>query len=217
MWRVAYILAQMWEKGAPKTPKKNFGLPKGEKFSLPHVSMLKMLRFLWRIQTRKKFFDPLTDLQVGPWLLVHPSVTCHLSLAEVGVSRGGTTMAITALQVEGRVFCGLDGTPGWQMGDFACNSLLYCMELEYIIDMTGHGVQDCLAPNNPQLRIPYVTAQDMWDHVMWAPNPWGLLYRWFRFRARGCQPCNAKERYGGLQPLLGHDMALLSYLTRRLH
>jgi hypothetical protein len=98
------------------------------------------------------------------------------------------------MQVEGRVFCGLDGTPGWQMGDFACNSLLYCMELEYIIDMTGHGVQDCLAPNNPQLRIPYVTAQDMWDHVMWAPNPWGLLYRWFRFRARGCQPCNAKER-----------------------
>ena len=54
------------------------------RFFSTHVSTLKMLRFLWRLQiwvkaTRKKFRPPLPDLQVGPWLLAHPCVTCHSS------------------------------------------------------------------------------------------------------------------------------------------
>ena len=62
-------------------------------FFLRHVSVLKMLGFLWRNQMRVKNAKknstppPWPDLQVGPWLGAHSSVTCHSSLG--GGGRGG--------------------------------------------------------------------------------------------------------------------------------
>ena len=59
--RVTYILAQMWENEALKAPQIFFFWPaEGGNFFLPHVSVLKMLRFLWRNQiwvksTKKNF------------------------------------------------------------------------------------------------------------------------------------------------------------------
>ena len=77
---MTYILAQMWENGAPSAREKSFGLPTGGKIVLSHVPKLKMLRFLSRIQiwvkNTNKIFDPVPDLHVGLWLLPHPSVTC---------------------------------------------------------------------------------------------------------------------------------------------
>ena len=74
MGRVTYFLARIWESGAPKAEG-------GKKFST-HVSILKMLGFLWRNQvwvknTEKKFFGPLTRLPSRP--LAAGASICHLS------------------------------------------------------------------------------------------------------------------------------------------
>jgi hypothetical protein len=71
---------------------------------------------------------------------------------------------------------------GWAMGDFACNGLNYCSLNKVIIDMSGHGVQDCQG-KPPILRIPY--GEKQWETWMHLLHHWVNLWRWFKFRARG--------------------------------
>ena len=69
------MLAQTSENGAPKAPEIFFGGPAegGQQFSFTPCVFT---------QNAHMFLETL--LHVGPWLLPHPSVTCHSSLEEEG-------------------------------------------------------------------------------------------------------------------------------------
>jgi tetratricopeptide (TPR) repeat protein len=72
--------------------------------------------------------------------------------------------------------------PGWIMGDFACNSLLYCPVNGVLIDPTGTGLYDCLEQPAAVLRkLP--TAID---------DPY-YLFRWLKFRRRGMVLADSAE------------------------
>jgi hypothetical protein len=92
---------------------------------------------------------------------------------------------------------------GWAMGDFACNGLNYCSLNKVIIDMSGHGVQDCQG-KPPILRIPYEEKQ--WETWMHLYHRWINLWRWFKFRARGQTGSSeeAKDKKFVVQQLIQH-------------
>ena len=83
MGRVTYILAQLWEN-APET----FFL--ACRTFTPCVFTQNAPIFVQNSnvgEKHEKKLDPLTQ-PVGPWLLAHPSVTCH-PITQVGPGGGG--------------------------------------------------------------------------------------------------------------------------------